>query len=233
MSEKPESELDKFTATSIRGPKRGIYEQLLCGLLLKASNTNDPLIKISAICEAAYMSRKKDKLDMNLIEVASLVCTSFMNTETTKKTDAVKITWAFSTTEENWKRFIEPWQKISKSFYPFETDLRNKLYPLQFRYDRYNYDDANKFAEWREEVNKNISEKIHEMELYKAFFEITTALAKNSFLALQGEFSRWALPKLLEVQAAIAEEVDPEVYAQVFAATKEESESEGSMGPRR
>ena len=47
------TELEKFQARSTRGPSRGIYQQILASLFVKASRTNDPSVKISAICEAA------------------------------------------------------------------------------------------------------------------------------------------------------------------------------------
>ncbi len=62
------SNLEKFTASSMRGMRKGIYQQLLASLLIKANKTDNPLTKIGCICEAAYLSRNKKALDMELIK---------------------------------------------------------------------------------------------------------------------------------------------------------------------
>ncbi len=230
--------LEKFAQSSLRRHRKGIYEQLLAGLLAKSNRTSDPLVKISAICEAAYLSKKKDKLDLGLVEAAQTIASSFLNTEVYRE-EPVKVAWSFPQTEENWKRFIQPWQALCIRYFPFNTDYGRRHYPV--RKTCYNdIDEYNELLDKKEKRLEDAERKIEALNPYDRFFEKTGALTRNSFYALKAEFSQWALPRLLEVQAAIAEEVDPQVYQLVLGSTfdkepadktKEEAGVEDSVGP--
>lgn len=226
------SDLEKFATASLRGPKRGIYQQLLAGLLVKTNSTNDPLIKISSICQASHMLKQKGKLDMNLIEAVDAVCRSFINTEI-NKSNIVKVSWSFLENEENWKKYISPWQKIQLSYFPFATPLRRQKHPIRRRWGNYNWRDLNDREECIEEVTKEIHKLVDMAPPHKRFFQETAALSKHSFFALKGEFERWALSSLGEVQTIIANEIDPRIYKEVLwlamgkELQKEESEEAG------
>lgn len=224
--------LEKFTSASLRGPQRGIYQQLLAGLLVKASTSNDFLVKVSSICEAAMMSKNKDKLNIDLIETAYSIATSFINTEVEKGRlggEVVRVAWDFPMTKGNWEKYIQPWHKVNLRFYPLETFLAHQNFPLKstsiFSSD---------IEENARKATNSVVHSLSEMSPHEEFWERTSALTKGSFSVLEAEFCRWILPKLFEVQATISEEVDPKVYSEVFgfmAARKEEGESEGPMGP--
>jgi len=228
------SELNKFWSQTVRGPReRGVYQTLMASLLAKATRTSDPLLKISNIAEAALMSRCRDQLDMPLVETAYTVSFSFLNTDTRR--EPVQVCWSFETSEANWARFIQPWQKIGLTYYPLETYLGQARCLRRHRPQNpfYNYRDANRDLEAQEKLRDRLGEQIERLPPYRAFFEKTSALSRQSFYALRGEFERWALPRLLEVQASLAEELDPSILREALfsGATKEKEAEEADGNP--
>ena len=241
-AEEQGSQLDRFASASLRGPKRGIYQQLLALLLIKANRSNDYLIKISCICEAALMSRKKEKLNMDMIDVIYAIAKSFSASEAQPTSsswlhpnsmiDLVEMAWTFPKTEENYKKFISPWWSTPLRYYPYHTDFRIRNYPLKnritFDYGAYSTY-YNRQAEYLEKLKKVVRLEIAELPEWQNFFEKTSALSKKSFHVLQGEFSGWALKQLLETQAIISEEVDPEIYAETLALTIKAEREEAKL----
>ena len=105
-------DLEDFTTSTIRGNKRGARGQAIGFQLAKAASSNEPLIKILSLCEAALMFKKQEELDHGLIDCCMMVAQSFINTTPFKRegTNYYKMFWSFSLTEENYKKFVEPWQ---------------------------------------------------------------------------------------------------------------------------
>jgi hypothetical protein len=246
MSEKDEkeegSQLDKFTASSMRGPKRGIYQQLLALLLIKANRSNDPLIKISCICEAALMSKKKKKLDMKLVHVCYTVFQSFQATEIVhcpfswlhenSMIDIARVAWVFPQTEENYKKYIKEWRHVPLSYYTLHTTWRKHNYPFADRLGKSHFwageyqDYYNKTAAVLEEKQEKTDKDLEALPEWQGFYEKASAVCKRSFSVLQKEFSGWALPKLLETQAIISDEIDPEIWKETLATvSKDEKEN--------
>lgn len=231
---KSPKEFEGFVSTALRGPKMGIYQNLLAGLLIRASTTLDPLKKIQNLTEAAELCKKKDNIDMEFVEVASTVCRSLMNTEVPSKPKGfVHLTWAFPQTEANWKKYIAPWHVVNLTFIPLRTAYSLK-YPLVHRkYGPLFPSDAKELRDYLDGKHNEITEAINKMCECEAFFQETSALTKASFFTLKGEFSRWALTKLLPIQAQIADLVDPRIFNQVagliMGRKEEELEIEGSM----
>jgi len=226
-------DLEKFATSSMRGPKRGIYEQLLASLLVKGVRSNDPLIKISCICEAAFMSKKKDKLDMNLVDVCYTVCQSLQNTEIAKskqsKTEYVNVSWSFPKTEENWKQYIEPWQKtLQLRYYTLFTSWRHNKYPKQDRLADVSpfrqVEHYNEVSEYYEKLAKVIAAEVRALPSHQSFFEMASALDVHSYRIIQGEFTGWALRQLLATQATLAEEISPQVWKDAFGQPSQEIE---------
>ena len=54
-------DLEKFTSSSLRGQKKGIYEHSQGSLIMKGVQTENPLTKIFTICEGALLSENKNK----------------------------------------------------------------------------------------------------------------------------------------------------------------------------
>jgi len=228
------SQLDRFASSSMRGPKRGIYQQLLAQLLIKANRANDPLIKIFCICEAALMSRIRKKLPMNLVQACYLVAQSFKSTEIRtvsqsflhhkQMIDVVRMAWVFPETEENYNDFIASWHGVGLFYYPYHTPLRHKKHPISDRLGVSIFGNL----EWREYYNKTaafieglvdkVEKDLDELPEWQGFYERTSALGKRSFFVLQGEFTGWALPKLLETQATISDEIDPKIWSETLSA---------------
>ena len=238
---KTQKEFEGFVGTALRGPKMGIYQNLLAGLLIHASTVSDPLKKIQNICEAAYLCKKKKGIDMGFVEVASTTCVSLLNTEISQKSgEAVEIAWAFNQTEENWEKYVKPWQESKISFYPLETSHCQSEHP-EVRYvcsDRYFGLEVERARNFLDQTHIEVAEAIGKMKPYKAFFNKAGALTKKAFFSLKGEFSRWALIQLLPIQTKIADQIDPRVYSEVAALMmgrreEEEEQIESSVDQRQ
>jgi len=197
--------LEAFTSSSLRGQKRGIYQQLLASLLVKAVKTDDSLIKIQALCEAAYTCRIQDKLDMNLIDICYEVCQSFRNSKTIRLHgyNVAYVSWSFVVDEEeNYEHYIKPWRKGKLTYRPILTEFARKCFSGQYDISSEN----NKFAD----------ERLHTLPCHVQFYFMTTALDPSSFRKLQGEFTTWALKQLLQTQAILSDEIDPKVWREVL-----------------
>jgi len=57
---------------------------------------------------------------------------------------------------------------------------------------------------------------------------MASALTKEGYQILQGEFTGWALRQLLETQAIISEEIDPAVWREAQGIIAQEQEEEES-----
>ncbi len=212
MSNEEKSLVD-FESKALRGPKSGAYQQLLSQTLIKAKLAKEPIQKIATICEAAMMSRNKDELDMGLIDSVYAVCTSFNKTELNNNQGHAEIAWTFPSSEENYKRLIEPWQKIGLSWCPLSTDFCHDHYPSKPSFDMYTFqaDQERNYDAWQE-IQKKVVEEINKQPTHKQFYQHTSAVSRGSYFSLVGEFQIWALRKLLEVQTILMDEVDPKVY---------------------
>jgi len=224
--------LGEFVTVSMRGPKRGIYEQLLAQLLIKGNRTNNDLIKIMSVCEAALMSRQKDKLDMNHVDVCYAVCRSFLNTRPDPNIkNVVRVAWSFPQTEENWKLNIEPWKKTNLSYSTLQTNWRHRNYPEKKRYGEClspwkQTERENEILDYLDALAEKINIEISQLPPHQAFFEVTSALTEQSFAILQGEFTGWALRQLSQIKAQIAEEISPQVWREALGVFGEEQEEE-------
>jgi len=111
-----EEKLTEFATSGLRGPKFGIYEQLLCQHLVQATVSSDPLRKIQLVVEGALMvseeKRKALKIDMDKLEVVRSINEGFIHrTEISNKfyDCLVVVEFGFPETEENFKHYIQPW----------------------------------------------------------------------------------------------------------------------------
>ena len=228
-------ELQKFTTSTLRGFKTGARKQSIAFQLAKSARTNDPLIKIPCICEAASAYKDRKKLDMNLINACAIVSQSFQNTQPQKSehtgVDYINIAWAFPKTEENWKHFIKPWQKTERlHFYTLLTELRQQKYPRSrklvdvspFRQT----DHYNEIVDYNKRLAKQISSEIRELPPDMSFFETTTALDPQSYSVLVGEFTVWALIELSETKNILLDCLDPEIFNAFFGVEQKPKEKE-------
>jgi len=245
MSEQDEqSDFDRFAEQALRGPRKGVYEHVIAGLLVKANVSNDCLMKIRTLCEAAISVKNKEKLNMDVVEVAFTVSSVFLKVELIQNKPEqywVSIPWSFKLTEENWRKYIVPWHMIDLHYFPYHTNLRKSKYPEVPIFDRFGclerYYDAQELYETKTKVTNLIHEAVSNLPEHEKFFEMTSALSRQSFFALKTEFENWAISQLLTVQNTIAEQINPNIYSEVFKSmagqTEVEVESEGSMGPRQ
>ena len=227
-------DLEKFTTSSLRGSK-GIYQQLQASALAKSVQSNDKLVKTASICEAAMGSKNKDKLDMNLIDVCWIVSDSFSNTHPEdKKPHIMRVAWDFPLNEENWRKYIEPWQRIRLSYYPLDTPYSYINHPQKPRYPtesalwwRVN-EEKNRYLDDLDELQEYISKKIEEMPEHERFYQKSASLSYRSFQRIQSEFTTWALKQLLDVRKELASEIDPKVWREALG--QQEPEEKASDG---
>ena len=225
-------DLEKFASSSMRGQKTGIYEHSQCKLIIKAIDSNDSLVKISAICEAAQLSEKKDKLDMDAIKTCNDVCVSFQNTFLTRTNsgDFYNIAWMFPPSEENYKLFILPWHKNSLTYYPLQTNYRKQKYPQSRKrvevspYAQIDY--HNELVEFEDRLQKRIEEDLSKVTDAFYFFTVTSALVVRSYKILQGEYTMWALAELSDIRRELTKEISPNVWKDFNKPTETEQGQE-------
>lgn len=223
-------DLEKFTSSSLRGMKKGIYEHSMCSLLMKGINTNDPLIKTSSICEAALLSKNKDKLDPETVTICHDVCTSFRNTFTTRTSgyEYVNVAWIFSISEESYNRYIVHWHKISLNYYPLKTGYRNAKYPAVNRLVDVSpfrqIEHYNEIAEYEDRLTEKIADDLKKYTKDFRFFVATSALTLRSYNIMQGEFTNWALANLSDIRRELLKEISPQVWKDFTGQEKQEKE---------
>jgi hypothetical protein len=213
MSNEEDKSLTDFVSKALRGPKAGAYQQLLSQKLVKSIQTGEALPKITSICEAAMISRNKEKLDMAHIERVYKVTQSLTNAQSNKENEAVIIPWSFPETEENYKEYIAAWNRIKGSYYPLlaRYGRRNSRLEPSFSHS-YTESDRRESYYATESERKRINDEISHLSEWEGFFEKTSAFSKESFYSLRAEFEGWALPTMMKILTKITEEIDPEVY---------------------
>jgi hypothetical protein len=225
LSEKNDA-LRDLAERTMRGPKTSVYQQMLAQKLIKANQTPQPLHKIRYACEAAFLCRNKENLDMARIQAINTVVQSLLNTEIPKagsqKVDIIIIAWSYPKTEGKYKFHVAPWHKLSLRYYPWETEVRRRKYPQKGRRSTSNsywdqVEDENAYADYQEEVIDKIKEEINSMPQHEKFFQMTGALGRNSFYRLKAEFEGWAVPIVLEAMATMVDGIDPRVYSETLA----------------
>jgi hypothetical protein len=215
---KMSKDLEKFTSTSLRGQKRGIYEHSQGSLIMKGIHTEDKLTKIFTICEGALLSENKDKLDLEKVGVCSDVCVSLQNTIPSRieKTEYVKVAWVFPVSDENYIKYVKPWHRVSLRFYPLLTTYRQSKYPQSRKLVHVNpfnqLEYHNEVVEYQEKLIWKIETELREYSEGFRFFTKTTALDLNSFTVLKGELAAWALKELSDIRRGLTKEISPKTW---------------------
>jgi hypothetical protein len=224
--------LEKFTSTSLRGQKKGIYEHSQGSLIMKGIQAEDKLTKIFTICEGALLSENKDKLDLEKVGVCSDVCVSLQNTIPSRieKIEYVKVAWVFPVSDENYDRYVKPWHRVSLRYYPLLTTYRQIKYPQSRKLVHVSpfneLEHHNEVVEYQEELIRRIEDELAKCSKGFIFFTQTTALDSNSFTVLKGEFSSWALKELSEIRRELTKEISPKTWHDLTG-QKDKEEEEG------
>jgi hypothetical protein len=239
-AEKEQGEFDKFTSAAMRNPRRKVYDQILAALLIKANGTGDQLKKIQTICEGCLFAKDKTKLDMELIESAYVVSSCLLKSEVTNDKHNgvlyVGVPWPFPKTEENWKKHVQPWQTVELHYFPFLTTYRRQHYPFKPQFEAWNYSAENEWNQ-KHEATTAAYKEIRCLPEWERFYIETEVLSVESFKALKGAFEGYYLQKLLSMQLFLAEQVNAQVYNELFKTMygekekeEAEAESEDQMG---
>ncbi len=112
-----EEQLTDFAASALRGPKFGIFEQLICQHLVQATVTADSLRKIQLVCDAALMlepdKQKALGVDMEKLEIVKAVNDAFQRRVATSLKQyarpIVSVEFGFPDSEENYTKYVGPW----------------------------------------------------------------------------------------------------------------------------
>lgn len=174
---------------------------------LAASVTMPPLEKIRLILDSAYMIPSEvlgKHLDLELLKVlqtVSLVLTSQkefhggrteLDSMTIQGSDWIVLGWPFAPTEENYKKFIDPW--LQEGFIDPCLD--------------YWQDEENKRRKQLWEIAK--SRNWTRVPEWFLFFYDSDTIYPSQFLEFKSRFLVWALPKAAEVAATTAALLSPQ-----------------------
>lgn len=157
-TKKEDEKFAKFIQESVRGPKQGIFEHLLCQTLVAAVGS-EPLKKIRLTCEAALMVQdlKAIGIDKDEVDLVLKVTSGFTNTAHYHFQNAFfcYMAFPFESTKENYSKYIEPWCGDSPrlSFIP----------SLIFNMDQRDYN----------QLCERIREEIRKLESWNFFFHVT------------------------------------------------------------
>jgi len=245
--------LAETVTSAIRGPKYGIFEQLICQRLIQATVTTDPLRNVQLIAETVLMidpeMQKKLELDMAKTEIVKLVCDALQHRTTINLIDRLRplvtVKWGFPKTEENFKKFVEPWNNTGHSYYP---DQIQSEHGVQYKYwvcancrnavadsirgklgikKRANYYDKDTCMFCGVDLERDSVLNPNPLLFYigfewdkdatnaERFFPITEALTQDGYASLETNFLAWAMPFIMDTTRRLTEAVKPEIYNQI------------------
>jgi len=240
--------LESFTVRSLRGKRRGAFQDLLALQLYRAQRA-DPLKKVLIVSEAVMYAGDKANvsIDSETLELMFLVSQSLSNVSF--EDGVYSIPWAFSETEENYKKFIKPW---IKGFEYHEDRIEQNREWVNFVLHWCGYlltitpADHNENEVW-EKIVDEYGEKCPYCEgildfkdlEFKPFsfakddlddasfvFEATHCLTHVGYLKLVNAFTSFALPKTAVAEAELSKLIDPEKLKAYFFAEEERREKE-------
>jgi len=125
--EKQLESLGDLASKGLRGPKYGIFEQLLSQHLVLATLTSDPLRKIQLVCEASLLvdeeKRRAIQLDLAKVDVVKTVNDALQHkilcNLKQKITPVVTVKFGFEPSEENYGKYVAPWwRNLELSIWP-------------------------------------------------------------------------------------------------------------------
>lgn len=220
MSNKEEEEFATFVTKAVRGPKKGVFEQLLAQHLA-ASVTAAPSRKIQLVCEACLLLdlEQREELEISLDEVKTIyaVALSFRSAITFEKQHKVQVAWNFPQTKENYDQYVKPW-------------LENDDFDFWFTYEKERWGSFLSGPKIKTDLPGWISElidqlengKLSEQELdkkhgYSLFFWVSShRLTSHGYRDLLGQFIRWALPTTQSWFAKLTKLVSPSLYHDIL-----------------
>lgn len=199
-----DKEFQEFVSTAMRAPRTGPYEQLLSQFLCAAVVVTDPLKRIKTVCEAALMvpdeERKDIAIDYEKVEVLNNVANPLLNFTVRNFLEAEvrSIPWGFALTEENFKKFIEPWLCILPIYYPHllrqHVVLGKATYPWQL---------------------PPIVKIIFEPH-WSHFFDSSSCLSVDGYGSLKSSFIAWAISDIQHYLAELTSVVSPSTYNEIL-----------------
>jgi len=190
----------EFISSVIRAPRQGAYEQFLCQLLAQSVICTDPLKRVKIVSEAAWTiketERDKLEIDYERVGVLNAVANALLNPsgQNCDFWEVVSVPWGFDPTEENYKKFIAPWQRGTVNYFPALLSRKHVV----LRYG---------FSGNMPQVVRIITEPFWEW-----FFEASNCLSAQGFSTLRNSFIAWASPQAQLTLAELTNAVDPNTY---------------------
>ena len=196
---------ETFAAGAIRGPRKGIYEHLVCQHLIAAVSSR-ALKKIRLICEAGMSVQKSAGIDMEEIDILHRNALGFLlTTHYTwgKSKYYCYMSWPFQNTQENYKKYIAVWRTLDTSV---------QYYPVL----RYSYSVLD--IERSEEESERVKDAVDKLAPWRSFLWITRQgkLTEHSYTNLLSQFVAWALPKVQRIFPQVAKQVSPGLYHEIL-----------------
>jgi hypothetical protein len=199
----------QFMFSAMRAPRQGIYEHLLSQLMAQAVICTDPLKRIKVTCETCLVIKEADQKELSIdyerVEVLNVVANALLNLTVRKipdcQIDTVSIPWGFSETEENFKKFVEPWFKCQIFYWPVFLNTHCKWHKRHsFPYDI-------------------VIDEIIRNPFWSWFFDATSCLSPEGYATLRNNFAAWAIPQSQRFLSELTEIVSPTLYAEILGLT--------------
>lgn len=244
-----------------RGPRFGIFEQVLCTHIYLAANTPEPLKKIQHIADAALMldseKQKTLNIDAEKISVIKAVCTALSHAVKTnlqhKLKSLVSIRFGFTPNEENFKKYIEPWNIDGLNYYPewmphklgktyqvylcaacrneIANGLEGQTHIVKSGYNtkacEYCEAELDKYGYSPYIIGYRIlkGKKVSNAEFQ---FGVFSALSEDGYVTAINCFLQWSEAFILETMRKLTEAIKPEIYNEVvklYQAQREEQKN--------
>jgi hypothetical protein len=234
-----------------RGPRFGIFEQVLCTHIYLAANTPEPLKKIQHIADASLMleldKQKSLCIDAEKVSIIKTVCNALSLSVKTRIPNGasaiVSVKFGVEPSKENFDKYLSPWYTSGFYYNPewLPSDLRCRVFLCSYC----NSEIANS-EEGKINVTHSFStdscgscgrtlsgERDYKIKYRKAKdvsqiefkFGIFTALSELGYIAALNAFLQWSDLFILETMRKLTDAVKPEIYNEVirlYAAQKEE-----------
>jgi len=195
----------EFISSVIRAPRQGAYEQFLCQLLAQSVICTDPLKRVKIVCEAAWTIKEPERKDLAIdydrVGVLNAVANALLNPSSQKcdLSEVVSVPWGFDPTEDNFKKYIDPWLRGTVNYFPVFLSRKHVLLRKPAIY-----------GGWPEVV------KIITEPFWEWFFEASNCLLVHGFSTLRNSFIAWASPQAQLTLAELTNAVDPNTYRDVL-----------------
>ena len=248
--------LIKFSLKAVRPGKKDGFWHIFTLLIVKSAQA-DSLLSIKLVTDAALMlsdnQNKELGIDRNRVKTFNMLSNCLLNPIKNRydKKKVSLIAWGFADMEENYKRYIEPWEN-GFDFYPSDFMNPKKVYRRFYcrRCVRQVYLEQIDNLSERERVPEfcifcgftlDNRHKVFFRDYFKAvteprwsfFFDATrNALSQSGYQKLVNSFSTWTHPHTQRIKGKLASLVPKSRFDEIINLLEKQNppdENESSM----